>query len=399
MGRRMWLVVLIYLLASLLMTQAADASTVSVTSFGAKCDGKKDDTIAIRAALAAAQPGDVVSFPANKTCKITDELRPKAGTTLQGLPGSRIVQAGNRHLLVIAADDVSTNNLRLRHEGTARTSNVIRVEGAARFYLYNTTIERSDSWNVYLLGGCHDGTINGLVILPGRKGNGDDGLDIAECHDVTAQRLDIYTNDDAVSFKSYDNGFGGTHHVTVTDSRLRSDYAAAVGFGNEIYDPLYAIDVNDVDIVESLHGVYFRLTTNPVSGRTADASKISDVEIYNVRHVDTAARWNNPQLVKDGVRWPQDFVFVQKYEAAGSMTNVRIHDYTYSGEPWDGVHVMRTSGISISSLVATVPARDSRYAVWLEAADGNSFDMVTDGFPGGIREDASSGNTFTGTYH
>lgn len=372
----------------------ASASTLSVTSFNAKCDGKKDDTVAIRAALSAAQPGDTVTFPSNRTCKISGELRPKSGTTLQSGAGSRIVLTGSSHLLVLDhVDGVSTAGLTLRHEGTGRTGNVIRIDGATNFYLYNTTIERADSWNVYLLGGCNHGTINGLTIRRGRDGNGDDGLDVAECHDITARRLNVYTNDDAVSFKSYDNGYGGTHHVTVTDSTLRSDYAAAIGFGNEVWAPLYAIDVNNVDIVESLFGVYFRLTG------TADASQISDVDIYNIRQIDTAARWTNPALIKAGAQWPQAVVFVQKYVEAGSMARVSIHDYTYSGEPYDAVHIMRTSGVSISAFTATVPARDSRYAVWLESANGNAFDMHTDGFGSRIREDASSGNTFLGLYN
>lgn len=365
------ILILVFLYVACIPVVGSHASTLSVTSFGAKCDGKKDDTAAIRAALNAANAGDTVTFPANKTCKITDSISPKGSTTLQGLPGSKIVQAGNHHLLIITANDVSTNNLTLRHNGTSVTSNVVRIEGASGFYLYNTTIERTDAWNVYLLGGCHHGTINGLTILKGRAGNIDDGLDIAECHDVTILRPDIHTNDDAISFKSYDN-VGGTHHITVQNGTLRSDGAAAIGFGNEIDTDLYAIDVSDLDIVGHF-GIQFRLDNS------ARAGFLQSINIHDIRQT--------------GDNWAS--VFVQKYDTLSRTADITIDGLTYTGSVLDCVHIMRAGGFTLSNIDCNSPAQDGRYSVWLESASGNVVAGQSHGTGGGVRLDASPGNTVT----
>lgn len=361
----------------------AEAVTRNVKDYGAKGNGWSNDTTAIRNAIAACNAGDVLQFPAG-TYRVTGEIKPKSNMTLDFLSGAKLLQAGSSHLLVLDhVTNVVTQNMRLRHNGTARTANPLRIDGADNCYLYNTTIERTDAWNCYLLGGAHHITLDGMTILKGRSGNIDDGVDFAECHDCTLLRPDIHTNDDAISFKSYDN-FGGTHHITVQNGRLRSDMSAAIGFGYEVDTDLNAILVDDIEVVESMHGVYFKFydpTGAPHSGR------VFDVEIRNIDHHDSA------------LHWPQNVMFAQNYEPTERTANISIHDYTYVGEPYDAIHLMRVSGFTISNFSATWPAQDGRYPVWLEDAHDNSFNCTIDGSNGQIRQDGNCyGNTFTGVY-
>lgn len=356
------------------------AATRSVTTYGAKCDGRKDDTAAIQAALAAANGGDTVIFPANKTCKVTDELRPKAGTALQGLPGSRISQAANKNLLVVTTDGVSTDNLTLRFDGNATQGpNVIRVEGGSNFYFYNTTIERAGGWQVYLLGGCHHGTLNGLVILNNTTHNREDGVDVAECHDISIRRFNIDTNDDAISVKSYDNGLGGTHHIEITNGTLRSRGSAAIKFGDELGDPMYAIAVNDIDM-QGHFGIQFKMDGFRKDGSPWQGS-ISDVAVDDVRQT--------------GNNWAS--LFVQKYDSLSRTANITINRLIYVGSVLDCVHIMQAAGFALSNLDCNSPARDGRYSVWLESAAGNTIAGQSHGFTGGMRLDASPGNTLTVT--
>ncbi len=61
-------------MASPAMGATRTVNTVSVTDFGAVGDGVTDDTLAIRKALGALNPGDTLVFPANKTFAHSDTI-------------------------------------------------------------------------------------------------------------------------------------------------------------------------------------------------------------------------------------------------------------------------------------------------------------------------------------
>src|SRR5215469_3936499 len=98
---------------------ALAATTISVATYGAKCDGTTDDTAAIQAALnaAAAAGGGTVTLP-GATCLLNSSnrsghpwffynLRIPSGVTLQGTTGSKLLQGPNgRHARVSGGNEV-----------------------------------------------------------------------------------------------------------------------------------------------------------------------------------------------------------------------------------------------------------------------------------------------------
>jgi hypothetical protein len=58
---------------------------LSVEAFGAKCDGRADDTAALRAATDAVPPeGATVVFPSQRTCIVSDQIGLRSNTRIQG---------------------------------------------------------------------------------------------------------------------------------------------------------------------------------------------------------------------------------------------------------------------------------------------------------------------------
>ena len=72
---------------------AEGVKTLRVTDFGAKGDGKKDNTKAINKAIAKAPRGAVVEIPAGRF--VTGTIRLKSDITLQIDEGAEVIGSGN----------------------------------------------------------------------------------------------------------------------------------------------------------------------------------------------------------------------------------------------------------------------------------------------------------------
>lgn len=117
------------------LSPAADAGAgspddvVSVTAFGALCDGAADDTKAVRAALTAAQArGARLLFP--RPCRVTDTIAVPSNSRLFGVgAGSGIQAAGELATVVlISGSNVSLADLAITGAG-ARTARLLEVTG------------------------------------------------------------------------------------------------------------------------------------------------------------------------------------------------------------------------------------------------------------------------------
>lgn len=100
------------------MSSPPVAGIFPVTAYGAKCDGVKNDTAAIRAAIQAASEsaGNEVKFPVG-TCAISDNV-PISGPKSISIAGAGstatfIVQHGAANIFEITSDNVTVEDLNL----------------------------------------------------------------------------------------------------------------------------------------------------------------------------------------------------------------------------------------------------------------------------------------------
>lgn len=348
-----------------LKMNTAEAVTRNVKDFGARGDGRADDSAAIRAAIYACWPGDTLVFPGG-TYRVTTQVRPADGLTLDFQSGAKIVQDGHEHLVFFDhVSDVTTKNMRLRHNGNNRTANPLRIDGCSNMTFLNTVIERTDAWSCYVLGGSKGITFDGYTVLTAQEKstNVDDGIDFAECSNVVLRNFDIRTNDDAISFKSWGSG---TSNVTVENGTIRSR-DAGITFGTELEVGLSNITIRNVNFVDSGVPFYFKGYDERYSGA------ISNISIRNITVNDTAGR-------------TQRVVFFHTY---GSRTNktkgISIDGLKFKGPiEWDFIHIQRSNDISItnSSFEATevrnaARATRNRWGIFLEGAPGSVFQGLT----------------------
>ena len=187
-------------------------ATLRPESYGAKGDGIADDSAALAASLAALVIGDNLrltgSYRHNSTLKIT-----KSGVLVNGR-GRLIGTNAQACALVIAADDVSVEDLRLEIVTTVRqTSNEsaallvgsgpvkgfrgrrLHLDGSGvmvrdqsyGFLLEDVQVTNSMGDGIHMTDGVHDG----LVLRPTVLHSGDDGVAVVSylsnptvCHDI-----------------------------------------------------------------------------------------------------------------------------------------------------------------------------------------------------------------------
>ena len=137
-------------------------ASVSVLSWGARCDGSSDDTLALQRAIDAGA-GDAVTFPAG-VCS-TGPLRLPADTHLAG-PGSLRLRDAMEGPLLSAwqVRRIRIEQMTLDGNGDRQSglfSSVIRFRQVADFQLRGSTIRNARVHGVWLDDGCRDFTISG----------------------------------------------------------------------------------------------------------------------------------------------------------------------------------------------------------------------------------------------
>jgi hypothetical protein len=126
----------------------ATATTWNVTQFGANPNGSVDDTTAINNAIAAAQPGDTVYFPAG-IYDITNSINAKAGVALMGAgAGSTSIKSldpggsGYSNIMLNLANqsNVQVSNLTLNANNDTNVGYGISAYSASGVNIHNVGI-------------------------------------------------------------------------------------------------------------------------------------------------------------------------------------------------------------------------------------------------------------------
>lgn len=356
-----------------------------VKEFGAKGNGRADDTAAIRTALASLGIGETLEF-SKGTYKVTEEIRPPSHCILDFKDGAKLVQAGTAHLMFFEnVEDITTINMRLRHNSKQTTANPLRISNSHHMLLKDTVIERTDAWSCYVLGGSHHIVFDGYVNLTAENKNTniDDGIDFAECHDIELMNFDIRTNDDGISFKSW---LTGTHSIYVHDGVIRSR-DCGISFGTEISAPMYGISIENVQFLNTGIPIFIKLYEEQYQ------AMITNVIIKNI-------------VCEDKIGNGQRAIFSRKYDTTPRLLNFVIEDFDWVGPlEWDFIHVMRTEGLTIRNATCwattvRLPKRKptrNRWGIWLDNSPNSVFENIAlEGMGAAVRLEGSEtvGNYF-----
>ncbi|NHC13424.1 glycosyl hydrolase family 28-related protein [Motilibacter deserti] len=289
-----------------------------VTAYGAKGDGVTDDTSAIRRALDALSPGDVLRFPAGRTFVHRDIIKIlKPGVTLSG-SATLLAPDPMKSDVVIEADNVTveglsfvTKNARERKAEIdqmgltvwSNTGTVLRkvtvngsasagiyVVGSRKFRIEDAVVQNTLSDGIHVTGASSDGT----VVRPTVRNTGDDGVAVVSYRNDGAPCRNI----SVVSPRFYGNTWGrafavvGGEDITYTDVYAERSNAAAIYVAAEGVSSWNTFAPKRVTFTG---GTLVKSNVNPVVDQGAvlvhsgQPDQIEDVTISDIAIKDTRA--------------------------------------------------------------------------------------------------------------
>jgi polygalacturonase len=330
-----------------------DQPSRSVRDFGARGDGKANDTAAIQAAIDAAPGGGIVRLPAGEYLSGTLRLKSRlvlqldADATLLASPDDTAFDPHEKLPYETHADEETRDftHALLQGRGLQQVSIVGpgRIDGNRRsrggpkpialkqcrdVTIGNLTLENAPNYNISLLG-CEHVDIRGVTIRNGYS----DGIDPDCCRFVRIVGCRVESRDDAIVLKS-SLALGArrpTEYVVVTDcelTRVRNglkigtescgDFRNIV-FRNctmtgrsEVWKPPSFIDVRP-------------FPSAGISLQNVDGGRLEHVVVSGLTMRDVRA----PIFVRLGERGQG-----QAVPAAGTLTKITIDDIVATGAEW-----------------------------------------------------------------
>jgi hypothetical protein len=296
-----------------------DLSSFDVRQFGAKGDGRTNDTAAIQAAIeAAGQRGGTVVLSAGRYSSGTIRFRShvaiylEAGATLLASPDQHDFEPYEKlsfesgsdtettdfHYALLRGQDVE--NVSIRGPGTIDGNRTrrhgpkpIALKNCRHVQIRDITIRNAPNYNVSLLG-CDQVVIDGLTILNGYC----DGIDPDCCRDVRIANCYVESWDDAIVPKaSFALGYRrSTERVTVTNCVLTTA-SNAFKLGTESSGDFKDITVSNC-IVFARPDLWNRRPTSGISVEMVDGASVEQVAISNITMRDV----ESPLFIRLGNR-------------------------------------------------------------------------------------------------
>ncbi len=269
-----------------------------VRTFGAKGDGKADDTAAIQAAINAcfeAGGGTVYNGAGQYLCtslRLKSHLRLflDAGATLVSIPDESAYAGLARCLLVASdAEDITVEGPGgMRGTGSgplgrladgsdlpipAFRLGILRFENCKNVVLRGFKVFDSDSWTIHLRF-CENVLVDGLTILNHYYHTNSDGIDPVSCRNVRIANCHIVAGDDCIVLKTADRR--PCESVVVTNCTLET-VATAVKLGTESSGDFRNVHVANCSIRNSTVGIGLYMK----DGGTMERISFSQIDIEN----------------------------------------------------------------------------------------------------------------------
>ena len=261
---------------------------VSVSDFGAKGDGRSDDSAAIQKAVdaCAASGGGRVVLPSGRVfvcgpvqLRSNIELHLEHASRLKAIPGRSLYTQetmailggdGRKWLHADRADNIAiTGGGTIDGSGVAfmkeelpaifRTDAdrpfMLHLEACRRISLRDVTFEDAPFWTVHLAG-CEDVAIDGIRILDNVKIANSDGIDIHRCRNVRVSGCTIIAGDDGICLKS-ERGYealGDCEDIVVTGCTIRST-SCAIKIGSGTAGAIRRVVVSGCSVFASHRGL------------------------------------------------------------------------------------------------------------------------------------------------
>ncbi len=319
------------------VTQLLAASTPGVFSpldFGARGEGKTDDTAALQSAIdacAQAGGGTVVLPAGHDFLSGSLQLRSHVHLHLEG--GSRLLASPDRdHFRRLGALLFAKDAENVHISGTGEIfgndkaffppkgpngypvpqpflgpfdplydqSHVNPPDGRPRMillvncrntFLETFTIRQSPTWTIHPIG-CDGLQISGLQILNDLEIPNCDGIDIDHCRNVRVSNCNIVAGDDCLVIKASRNfgQYGPCEGITITNCTLESS-SAAIKVEAEGAFVLRSVVVSNCTVVRSNRGISF----NCRDGETVEDMLFTDIAIETCMH--TQAWWGAAEAI------------------------------------------------------------------------------------------------------
>ena len=351
---------------------SGEPARLSVREYGARGDGKANDTVAIQAAIDAAAPGGVVFFPSGEYLSGTLRLRSRlvvqleAGATLVASPDDRHFDPHETLPYKSFADrETSDFTFALLQGSRLQQVSIIgpgRIDGNRRsrggpkpialkecrhVTIRDVTLENAPNYNISLLG-CDHVDIRGVTIRNGYS----DGIDPDCCRHVRITGCRVESRDDAIVLKS-SLALGvrrPTRDVIVADCDLvniRNGLKIGTESSGEFKDIVFRncrltgrAELSDRPPFDLRQFPSAGVSIQNVDGGRIERVVVSDITMRNVRA---------PIFIRLGERGSG-----QTVPRAGTLTNVKISNLVATGAEWTssimGIPGGDVSGITLSDI-------------------------------------------------
>jgi len=366
-----------YLMLALLLVFSLKsvASDYLVTDYGAKGDGKTNNTKFIQKAIdaCAAKGGGRVIVPAGEF--LTYMVAVKSNVDLHLLAGSKLsaISDGTKYVALVSLENIENGavtgngilfgnggNFAIKEEAPDRPY-IILVKNSKNILIENVNLRQGAAWSLRLFRSEHI-KVKGISIYSHANLN-NDGIDI-DSRDVVVSDCIIDCGDDAICLKSEDPG-RITENVTITNCVAASN-CNLIKMGTGSIGGFRNISISNCVLRRATESPFHLWAEKPSHFMTEKITAISGIalEIVDGGIMDQVTITN---ISMTGVQTPIFIRLGSRKNPTGSLKNVIISN------------VIATSHSRMSSTVAGVPGFDVENVILR--------DIFVNSVGGGTKED------------